>query len=276
FENEATIRMGVEADINGLRRVLDELTLTKNDLDLQLQSLNDELAYLKKNHEEEVNSLRSQLGARVNVEVDAAPAVDLNKVLTEIRDQYETMVEKNRKEAETWFLNKSEDLNQQVTSSSQQLQTIHTEVIDLRHTTQNLEIDLQTQNSMKSALESTLAETEARYGSQLGQLQELINNVESQLSELRSDLERQNYEYRVLMDVKTRLELEIATYRRLLDGEDINRGSWYTRDGRDLSSGSLSQSGSGSYSGSLSHSGTGKAKTTVEDVKEGYGQTKRE
>ena len=72
----------------------------------------------------------------------------------------------------------------------------------------------------RNSLESTLAETEARYGSQLAQMQCLIGNVEAQLAEIRCDLERQNQEYQVLLDVKARLESEIATYRRLLEGED--------------------------------------------------------
>ena len=69
-------------------------------------------------------------------------------------------------------------------------------------------------------MESTLAETEARYSCQLNQVQSLIVNVESQLAEIRSDLERQNQEYQVLLDVRARLECEISTYRGLLDSED--------------------------------------------------------
>lgn len=66
-----------------------------------------------------------------------------------------------------------------------------------------------------------MAETETTFGSQLAQLQAMIDNIESQLGQIRSDLERQNYEYKILMDQKTHLEMEIATYKQLLDGHDI-------------------------------------------------------
>ncbi|KAJ6660708.1 hypothetical protein lerEdw1_017705 [Lerista edwardsae] len=267
YETELALRQSVEADINGLRRILDELTLCRSDLEAQLESLKEELICLKKNHEEsdhwntcrvswskiiqpllqnaesisnltetkrciynvtekdfrfpqEANILRSKLGARVNVEVDAAPSCDLNKILDEIRSQYESLAEKNRRDVETWFTSKMEELNQQVISSGEELQSCQSEIIELRHTVQALEIDLDAQQNMKVALECTLQETEARYGTQIAQLQGLITNIEAQLTDLRSDMERQSHEYRILLDVKTRLESEIATYRRLLEGED--------------------------------------------------------
>uniref|UniRef100_A0A8C8XSM3 Keratin 36 n=1 Tax=Panthera leo TaxID=9689 RepID=A0A8C8XSM3_PANLE len=221
YETELSMRQLVEADTNGLRRILDELTLCKADLEAQVESLKEELLCLKKNHEEEVNTLRCQLGDRLNVEVDAAPPVDLNKILDDMRCQYEALVENNRRDVEAWF-NACGGLGPLGWAGRAPLQCCQTEIIELRRTVNALEIELQAQHGMRNSLESTLAETEARYSAQLAQMQCLISNVEAQLAEIRADLERQNQEYQVLLDVKARLESEIATYRRLLEGEDCN------------------------------------------------------
>uniref|UniRef100_A0A452QVV2 Keratin 32 n=1 Tax=Ursus americanus TaxID=9643 RepID=A0A452QVV2_URSAM len=220
YETELAMRQLVEADTSGLRRILDELTLCKADLEAQVESLKEELLCLKKNHEQEVSALRCQLGDRLNIEVDAAPPVDLNRLLEEMRCQYETVVESNLRDVEEWFNTQMQELNQQVATSSEQLQSYQSDIIDLRRTVNTLEIELQAQHSLRDSLESTLAETEGRYGTQLSQMQCLISNVESQLAEIRSDLERQNQEYQVLLDVRARLECEINTYRGLLESED--------------------------------------------------------
>ncbi|PIO34767.1 hypothetical protein AB205_0220760 [Aquarana catesbeiana] len=169
----------------------------------------------------DVTCLRNQLGARISVHVDAAPSVDLTRVLSEVREQYENLMERNLREVESIFIARSEELNREVASGSEQLQSVQTELIDLKRCLQTLEIELQSQLSMKSALECTLAETEATFGSQLHHLQNLIDNVEDQLSQIRSELERQIYEYKILMDQTTHLEMEITTYKRLLEAQDI-------------------------------------------------------
>ncbi|KAG8512890.1 Keratin, type I microfibrillar 48 kDa, component 8C-1 [Galemys pyrenaicus] len=153
YETELGLRQLVESDMNGLRRILDELTL------------------------------------RGLTRVCPLPL-------------------------------QTEELNKQVVSSSEQLQTCQAEIIELRRTVNALEIELQAQHNLRDSLENTLTETEARYSSQLSQVQCMITNVESQLAEIRSDLERQNQEYQVLLDVRARLECEINTYRGLLESED--------------------------------------------------------
>uniref|UniRef100_A0A8C8VLB5 Keratin 24 n=1 Tax=Pelusios castaneus TaxID=367368 RepID=A0A8C8VLB5_9SAUR len=209
FENELFLHQTVEADINGLRRVLDELTMTRSNLEAQLESLTEELAYLKKNHEEHASA------GDVNVEINAAPGVDLTKLLNDMRMQYESLAEQNRREAEEQF-NKM----QQICDDAGAANSARHEITEIKRTLQTLEIELQA--LLKCSLEGTLAEVEGNYSAQLSQIQLQISNLEEQLQQIRSEMECQNSEYEQLLGVKTRLEMEIETYRRLLDGEGGN------------------------------------------------------
>ena len=120
----------------------------------------------------------------------------------------------------SWFNERSATLTKEVAISTETIQTSKTEINDLRRTLQGLEIELQSQLSMKGALENTLAETENRYSIMLNGFQNTINMLEAELGNVRASIEQQGQEYKMLLDIKTRLEQEIATYRSLLETEE--------------------------------------------------------
>uniref|UniRef100_A0A8B9FU20 Keratin 13 n=1 Tax=Amazona collaria TaxID=241587 RepID=A0A8B9FU20_9PSIT len=213
YEAECGLRQNVDTDICNLRPVLDQLASCKTDLQLQCEALTEEMCCLKTNHEEEMSCLRKQATGDVNVEVNACPGPDLRKILEDLRCQYETLMERNRKETEQWYglTLQVEEVNLEVVTSSQEIESSNKQVTELRRQLQALEIN-------KENLESSLAETECRYNKYLAELQNQISCVEQRLAEIRAEMECQNQEYKTLLDVKCRLEQEIQTYHCLLEG----------------------------------------------------------
>lgn len=52
-------------------------------------------------------------------------------------------------------------------------------------------------------------------------LNAIILGLEAELTQLRNNIQLQSQEYEALLNTKMKLEAEIATYRRLLDGGDF-------------------------------------------------------
>ncbi|NP_001091133.1 uncharacterized protein LOC100036883 [Xenopus laevis] len=223
FESEQSLRIGVEKDIVGLRKLIDDINLERIDLEHQYESLQEELAYLRKSHEEDTGLLRNQITGNVTVEVDAAPSVDLAKVLADMRTQCEEVVTKIKQDAKQQFETRIEEVNVQIGDNVTELENYKTSVKEIKRHVQSLEIELQSEMSKKDALSATLDNINAQYAAQLLQMQTAIKNIEEQLIQIRSDMSRQSQEYEILLNVKLRLELEIETYRRLLEGDDVNK-----------------------------------------------------
>ncbi|KAK4807347.1 hypothetical protein QYF61_014878 [Mycteria americana] len=219
YEAELAIRLSVENDITGLRKVIDDTNMARMQLEGEIESLREELIFMKKNHEEEMKSLQAQVSESVvTVEVDAPKSQDLGKIMAEIRAQYDALAQKNLEDLEKQWGRQITESTIEITQSSKDIDTARSTVVDLRRSVQTLEIDLESLRNQKAGLEANLLEVENRYAMQMEQLNGLILRIEAELLQVRSELQRQAEEYQALLNVKGKLEAEIMTYRQLLEG----------------------------------------------------------
>ncbi|KAI4900211.1 hypothetical protein NFI96_011919 [Prochilodus magdalenae] len=222
WEAEAALCQSVERDCVALRRAKSDhdqiITTLRGDLD----SLKEELYFLKKNHDEELKSLKARLAnEQVNVEVDAAQGPDLGAVMAELRAQYEGIARKNKEDAEMWYLKKLEAVQSEVKESNEALRCAQSELNERRRFLQNLEVELDSLRKQVAVLEGNLGETNHKYAVEMEHMQGTLTQLEDELSQLRLDMQRTKTDYEQLLRVKQNLELEIATYRRLLEGEEV-------------------------------------------------------
>ncbi|XP_029946901.1 keratin, type I cytoskeletal 18-like isoform X1 [Salarias fasciatus] len=221
-DNEMAIRQSVEADIAGLKKVIDDTNMSRVNIESEIEALKEELLFLKKNHENEVMELRNQISmSGVQVDVDAPKGQDLSQVMEDMRSKYEKEALKNAQDLKQWHENQIADVQVQVSQNTEALQGAQMEKGDLSRQIQTLEIELASQQSLKASLEDTLHNTELRNNMEMEKYNNIILRLEEELTHLRANIQQQTQEYEALLNMKMKLEAEIETYKTLLDGEDF-------------------------------------------------------
>uniref|UniRef100_A0A2K6UL67 IF rod domain-containing protein n=1 Tax=Saimiri boliviensis boliviensis TaxID=39432 RepID=A0A2K6UL67_SAIBB len=207
YETELAMHQSVESDIHGLHKVTDDTNVTGLQLETEIEALKEELLFMKKNHED----------SGLTMEVDAPQSQDLAKIMA----QYDELAQKNQEELDKYWTQLIEESTTVVTTQSTEVEVAEMTLTELRRSGQSLEIDLDSMRNTKISLENSLREVEARYTLQMEQLGGILLHLESELAQNG----RQAQEYKALLNIKVKLEAEIATYRRLLeDGENFSIG----------------------------------------------------
>ncbi|XP_034546881.1 keratin, type I cytoskeletal 18-like [Notolabrus celidotus] len=222
FDNELAIRQSVEADIAGLKKLIDDTNMTRMNIESEIEAVKEELSFLKKNHENEVMEMRNQISSSgVQVDVDAPKGQDLSQVMEDVRSNYEKIAVKNAEDLKRWHENQISEVQVQVSQNTEALQGAQMERSDLTRQIQTLEIELASQQSLKASLEDTLNNTELRNNMEMEKYNAIIMRLEEELTNLRANIQQQTQDYEALLNMKMKLEAEISMYKSLLDGGDF-------------------------------------------------------
>ncbi|KAJ1183694.1 hypothetical protein NDU88_000508 [Pleurodeles waltl] len=220
LQEEIQLKEDAENNLAAFRADVDSATLARIDLERRIESLQEEIAFLKKIHEEEIRDLQAQFQEQqVQVEVDVSRP-DLTAALRDIRSQYENIAAKNVSEAEEWYKSKVADLTQAAHKNTDALRQSKQELMEYRHQIQSYTCEIDALKGTNDSLMRQMRELEERFAGEANGYQDTIGRLEDEIRNLKEQMARHLREYQDLLNVKMALDVEIATYRKLLEGEE--------------------------------------------------------
>uniref|UniRef100_A0A2K5E8E5 Keratin 77 n=1 Tax=Aotus nancymaae TaxID=37293 RepID=A0A2K5E8E5_AOTNA len=221
YEDEINKRTGSENDFVVLKKDVDAAYVSKVDLQSRVDTLTGEVNFLKHLFLTELSQMQTHISdTNVILSMDNNRSLDLDSIIDAVRIQYELTAQRSKDEAEALYQTKYQELQITAGRHGDDLKNSKMEIAELNRTVQRLQAEISSIKKQIEQMHSLISDAEERGERALQDARQKLQDLEEALQQSKEELARLLRDYQAMLGAKLSLDVEIATYRQLLEGEE--------------------------------------------------------
>jgi len=209
----------LQKDLAMVKQAADGECVARVELESLVATRDDEIAFLTNMYEQKIKALMA-----IDLGSDAFAAAFSNELalaLRDIRAEYEAIIEATRtQDTESWYKAKFNEVIVTTQRATNDLTAAKQEVSAFRAKYQSLSLELTTMRAQLACANERIMALEVEMAAAAAQAEQNAEEQRCLLAQAQAQLLELTNQLKAVTDIKLALDAEIATYRRLLAGEE--------------------------------------------------------